>query len=123
MRILLKLFSSFNDTFNSDSIHSQQSLIRSGLAELILDTDSLDFALAGLCDYFADSASKAVEDVVVFDSDDLADLVDAILHAVNIERLNSVHIDDARVDALLSQFLGSGDRKAVIATSLPSLII
>ena len=48
----------------------------------------------------------------ILDSDDLADLVDAILYAVNIERLNSVHIDDARVDALLSQFLGSGDRKA-----------
>ena len=116
IRLLLKSLSSCYDVLHGDAVHGKESLVRSGLAELILDANSLYFALAGLCYYFADSASKAVENVVVLDGDDLADLLDAVIDAVNIERLYSVHIDNARVDALLSQLLGCCDSKAYCVT-------
>ena len=112
MRILLKLFSSFNDTFNGDAVHSQQSLIRSGLAELILDADSPDNALAFFGYDFADSASEAVQDVMIFNGDDLADLLDAVFDTVDIQRLNGMHINDTCLNALLGQLFGGVDGQA-----------
>ena len=46
MHDLLKLLCRGNDVLDSDAVHSQKSLIRSGLAELILNTDPSHDALA-----------------------------------------------------------------------------
>ena len=82
---LLQLFCSCHDILDSDAVHGEESLVRSRLSELILDTDPLNNAFAFFgCD-FADSAAEAVDNVMVFDRDDLADLVDAVLDGDDVE--------------------------------------
>ena len=82
------------------AVHGEQALIGRGLAKLVLNADSLDDALAHLGGDLAHGGAETVEDVVVLDRDDLADLVDRGGHSLHVERLDGVHVDDADGDTL-----------------------
>ena len=111
---LLKSLCCSYDVLYCDAVLGEQSLIRSRLTELILDTDSLDDTLAHLSSNFAYCASETVDDVVVFYCDDLADLLYACLDGINIKRSSRAFA------ALIARLTVSPF--AMIATSLPSWI-
>ena len=98
-----------HDVLDRDAVDGEQPLIRGGLAELILNADALDLALTELGGNLADGGAEAVHDIVILDGDDLSDLIDAGCHACRIQRLDGVHVNRARLDALGRENLGRLD--------------